>query len=550
MASPALAPQRWLFGPVPDLLLGCGVLYIALFVGFVFAGEWWVAVSPGWLPPLCLLLLSLPHYGATLIRVYEHRTDRRAYVLFSVHATILLGLAFVWGIYSATIASLLLTLYLTWSPWHYTGQNYGLAVMLLRRRGVGVAGATKRWLYASFILCYAVAFCAIHESSVWAQARSLPQVESGLRFMPIGVPGDILVPVLTGAWIVATIGALVQLGRRAGAADLAPAALLVLTQALWFGLPGVALHWQLFSGIAPLDPHSIGSFLVWIAVGHAVQYLWVTSYYARAGEDWSGAVPYFGKTLAAGALVWTLPVIAFSSGALGAPSYEAGLAFLVASVVNLHHFVLDGAIWKLRSSRIAKVLIQSDAAAGSAAEGSRQEGGASRVPGLRPAIWSLATACLLAAVFVFVQESWLLPRALAREESYRSARILDHLAWLGRDSSGGRLAAGRLFEGERRFAPALVQYERSLALVPGVEAWGRVALMHAELGDAERSIEAQERALALDPRNLKLFEWVALVSEKLGLPERAAAVRERKAALAAEGDAAEESPAERKAVPY
>ncbi len=523
MASPSFAPQRWLFGPIPDLLLGCGALYILLFAVFVFAGEWWVAALPLWLAPLLVLVLSLPHYGATLLRVYEHRTDRRAYALFSVHATIVLVFAFIAGAYNATIGSILLTIYLTWSPWHYTGQNYGLAVMFLRRRGVPMVGATKRWLYASFLFCYGLTFCVIHESSLWAAARSLPQDVRWLRFMPIGIPAaDVLVPVLTLGWAVATIGALRMLLRQARASDLLPVGLLVLTQALWFAVPGVALYWNLFSGVAPLDPQTLGALLVWIALGHAVQYLWVTAYYARAARDWSGALPYFGKTLAAGALVYTLPVALFASDALGGPSYEMGLAFLVASVVNIHHFILDGAIWKLRDSRIAKVLIQSGASA--------DDEDVPRVPGLRVGTWSLATACLLAAFFVFAKESWLLPRALDQGNAARSAFILDQLAWLGRDSASRRAATGWLYVERGKFEPALTQFERSAYLVPLAETWGDVALMRAQLGDVEGSVRAQERALALAPQNDKLFEWVALLSERIGRPERAASVRERRPA--------------------
>ena len=78
----------------------------------------------------------MPHYGGTLVRVYDQRKDRRAYAIFSVWATALLAALFVWGAFSTLVASVLFTIYITWSPWHYTGQNYGLAVMFLRRSGV------------------------------------------------------------------------------------------------------------------------------------------------------------------------------------------------------------------------------------------------------------------------------------------------------------------------------------------------------------------------------------------------------------------------------
>ena len=38
MANAAAATDRWLFGPLPDLILGCGLAYIAVFIGFSIAG--------------------------------------------------------------------------------------------------------------------------------------------------------------------------------------------------------------------------------------------------------------------------------------------------------------------------------------------------------------------------------------------------------------------------------------------------------------------------------------------------------------------------------
>ena len=512
--------KRWLFGPVPDLLFGCGVVYIGLFALFVLAGDWFLEVSPLWVPAFCVLVFSLPHYGATLLRVYEHRHDRRAYAIFSVWATLALVLAFVAGVYDAGVGSFLLTLYLTWSPWHYTGQNYGLAVMFLRRRGVPVTGATKRWLYGSFVLSYVLTFCVIHESSGWASIRSLPQDGPGIHFVSLGLPiADAVVAGVAIAWASATVVALARLARRAGGGDLVPVVSLVVTQALWFALPAAALHWGLFAGARPLAGDTVGAFLVWIAVGHSVQYLWVTSYYARAAADWKGAAPYFGKTLAAGALVWTLPVVLFAAEPLGAPSYEAGLAFLVASVVNLHHFVLDGAIWKLRNMRIAKVLVMSGE--------SGDDGGDAGRPVFRGAAWSLATVCLGIAVGVFVAESWWVPRVIAAGDPVAVSATLDRLAWVGRDSARGRDEAGRLWEERRRFDLALAQYERSVAIRPAANAYGRMALMHAYLNDPEASVAAQDRALALQPGNPRLFEWSARLSEQLGLTERAADLRVR-----------------------
>ena len=104
-------------------MLGCGVLYLGVSIVAASYGSGFSAGLPDLVAPLIILLLSMPHCGATLVRVYEQHQDRRAYVVFSLYVTATLGLAFVYGLFDAGFASLLATVYLTWSPWHYTGQN-------------------------------------------------------------------------------------------------------------------------------------------------------------------------------------------------------------------------------------------------------------------------------------------------------------------------------------------------------------------------------------------------------------------------------------------
>ena len=74
---------------------------------------------------LLTILISAPHYGATLLRVYENRTDRGKYFLFAVHVTLAVCTLYVIGLYSTTVASWLLTVFVIWSPWHYRARTTG-----------------------------------------------------------------------------------------------------------------------------------------------------------------------------------------------------------------------------------------------------------------------------------------------------------------------------------------------------------------------------------------------------------------------------------------
>ena len=136
MADATVRSDRWLYGPLPDLLFGCGLLYVltSILLG-VNGGALFHAIPPA-VPGLFTSFVSVPHYGATLVRVYDQRADRRAYFFFSVLATGALIALFSVSLANPWIGSVLATVYLTWAGWHYTGQNYGIASMFLGRRGV------------------------------------------------------------------------------------------------------------------------------------------------------------------------------------------------------------------------------------------------------------------------------------------------------------------------------------------------------------------------------------------------------------------------------
>jgi hypothetical protein len=189
-AAPA-SPRRWLFGPLPDLLLGCGLAYALVFVTMSFAGPSLRWAVPFGLSPIVALLAGTPHYGATLLRVYERRADRRAYSLFAVWATLAVAVAFVAGLWNVALGSWIVTIYLTWSPWHYTGQNYGIALMFLGRRGVRPAPATKRWIYASFVTSFLLTVLAIHAPAPSADYAPLQYQGSQYALLPLGIPGEI-----------------------------------------------------------------------------------------------------------------------------------------------------------------------------------------------------------------------------------------------------------------------------------------------------------------------------------------------------------------------
>ncbi len=464
------------------------------------------------------LFVSGPHYGATILRVYEHRGDRRKYAFFALWATAALCGLFVAGLHSALIGSLLVTAYATWSPWHFSGQNYGLALMFLRRRGIPVEPRAKRALYASFVLSFALAILVLHgEHSVPSLSAVPISNESVYRFLSIGLPSGFLqvaVPLTAGAYLLTLVGVGVLLRRHARLRDLGPAACLVLAQSLWFALPAA------LPLIANLPLHGLAFTPIWVSAAHGVQYLWVTSYYARREDPSLRMVPYLGRALLAGSTVTIFPAVIFAPALLGTVPWDVGLAILLISVVNLHHFILDGAIWKLRDGRVARLLLKDT-------PGKVEPIGpsSSSRSWFRPVVAVLGVASLAVSGF----DVW------QREVSVHGAggdlgRVLqasERLAWIGREPPGLHSQVGRILAGLDRPEAAIAEYRRSLDLYPTAEAWIGLGEVYAGRGEWEEASRAFAAALEVSPDHVPALVHSSRAWLQLGRPELALQALER-----------------------
>lgn len=526
LAGPSAPASRWLFGPVPDLLLGCGLLYGLVFVGLVLFGPEIRGLAPEGLMPLLLLVTGTPHYGATLLRVYERAQDRRAYAFFSVWATLLVAALFVASLHSFLVGSLLLTLFLTWSPWHYTGQNYGIALMLLRRRGVEITPPTKRLLYVSFLSSYALTFLAIHGAAAGVDYAPLTYGSTVYRFLPIGLPSAVQAAgfwLFGAAWLGATVLAGASLLRRGRPGDVGPAALVAAVQALWFAVPVLARRAGWLAGVEPFSVQFAAYAFLWVAVGHSIQYLWVTAYFARQSRRADRLAPYLAKTLFAGAAIWTVPAVLFAPGLLGTVPFDAGLATMIAVAVNLHHFILDGAIWKLRDGPVARILIRSAGAAPT-----DESDGASRRRSFAPLVYAVGAVCAAIVAGATLEEEFGVRRALAAGDVARVQRAAERLAWVGRASPSVLANAGVLAASAGDFETARRDIERSLALQPSAEGWRALGWLHQQAGEPEKAIGPYRSALELRPDWPQVandLAWIRATHGNFAVRDPAEAVR-------------------------
>lgn len=458
----AAAPSPWLFGRTIDVLFGYGLAYVLsvpVIAALVLSGR--VGEGPVWGAAALALMFSTPHYGATLMRVYARPQDRQRYALFTVWITLGLLALFVAGLFSPIVGSLLLTAYVTWSPWHFSGQNYGLSVMYLRRRGVAFDDATKRDLYVSYVLSAILAILAIHlAGSKLVFANGASDGSGIFGVLQLGLPLA-LARFLTAAFGVVYLFFLFRVARvllrESSAAALVPVALLVGTQALWFAVPGITsvlVASELPASLAlPLSA-------VWISTAHAIQYLWVTAYYTKHTGEAPRTSRFLFRSLLAGAVL-SIPTFLFLPGMAGrfVPN-AAGVAVLVFSVVNLHHFILDGAIWKLRDGKVARALLRAGADdAPNAGGGRRWLAGSLAVVGL---------ACVLVQGYAL----WLSHLAGAPDTPYVILRAATHdLARVGQASPELWARLGKRAEAEGQTDVAIQSYRRAVRDMKQPPAW-------------------------------------------------------------------------------
>jgi tetratricopeptide (TPR) repeat protein len=461
--SNSRSASLWLYNAPLDLIVGCGawsapLLLVSYFAQSTSARTWSIAFY------VLALFFNYPHYMATIYRAYHRAEDFHKYRVFTVHITALLGLTLLLSHHWVRILPWIFTVYLTWSPWHYSGQNYGLFMMFARRAGADPDQTTRRALYGAFITSYLVLFLGFHTG---------PSTDP--LFLSLGIPpviSRVEQMILCAAFLVLSVFGLSRLARQTGWRKLTPSLTLFSSQFLWFLLPSAI---SLIKGLEiPQSRYSSGV----LAVMHSAQYLWITSYYARreagnaAGDDRAKVArdwrpfAYFG-VLVLGGIALFVPGPWLASRAF---HHDFTASFLIfTALINIHHFILDGAIWKLRDGRIASLLLNprlsntKDRITGAAAEARGQ----------------FASAC-----------RWLVGAAPGARALRVSAAVL-LLAWGTVDQARYYLAlhAGNL--NDLRRAAAMDSFDSTLQM--------RLADTAMKSGQPEQAEAAWRRALQSNP---------------------------------------------------
>ena len=536
----------WIYNPALDLIVGCGawsapLLLLSYFSLSSSARTWAVAFYA------LALFFNYPHYMATIYRAYHRAEDFEKYRIFTVHITALVMLTLLLSHFWLRLLPWIFTIYLTWSPWHYSGQNYGLFMMFARRAGADPDKNTRRALYGAFVVSYLILFLGFHTG---------PSTDP--LFISLGIPAVVSrweQIILGVAFVGLSAFGLGRLARLTGWRKLIPSLTLFSSQFLWFLLPAAI---SLIKGLdIPQSRYSSGV----LAVMHSAQYLWITSYYARreaTGEasnmtrrNWR-PLAYFG-VLVVGGIALFVPGPWMASRIF---HHDFASSFLIfTALVNIHHFILDGAIWKLRDGRIASLLLNSrDRISDAASEASGYFAAAGKwLAGSTAGVRSLRVgAVLLLLVWGTVDQARYylslntddvhdLQRAaaldgydsslqmrLARKQMDNGQEKEAEASWklavqANPTDPGARQALLRLLIDQNRFDEAYNLTESSLKIAPkDVNLLVDRGFLDVQRGHADDAVASWNEALRVDPNQSLAHLFLADELDREGKPQAAA----------------------------
>jgi tetratricopeptide (TPR) repeat protein len=542
--APALPSSgSWIYGPWLDLLIGCGawsapLLAVALLMTPAHNHAWAMTFY------LLAIVFNYPHFMATIYRAYHSRADFEKYKVVTLHVTLLLVLTGIAMHVSPRFFPWLFTLYICWSPWHYSGQNYGLLVMFARRSGAEITAGERRWLRGAFVASYLMLLASFETGG-----------STDPLILSLGLPARITFPLRVGfgvAFVIFTFLGFRRLTRTMGARQLIAPLTLACTQFLWFVLPTL-LELNSASQV-PQTRYSSGI----LAVLHSAQYIWITSYYqrreARAAGQKNWHIAAYFATLIAGGIALFIPGPWLVSYLF---HFDFTTSFLIfVSLVNIHHFILDAKLWKLRDKRVAALLVDpSGKPSATAADASpRPTSGSARALAVRvlsaPAfrislavllfLWggfdqfhfALRTdegnlPALLRAAQINPYDSFVEER-IARAETQQgqheqAVAALTRAVALNPSSITLQQAAARALIADGRYADAYAHYQKMLERFPrDTDALTNYGLLAARLGHLEEAVDSWQKSVDVNPDQPNAHLYLAEAFDQRGEPAAAA----------------------------
>lgn len=293
-------------------------------------------------------VVNWPHFAATGYRLYRSKETTAQYPVTAFVVPLLLVPATIAALsMPTTFAPWYVKVFMLWSPYHFSGQTIGITILYARRAGFSIT-PVMRWALTWFVFSTYIGLQA--QSEVPGAVQSF----YGIRDIPtIGLPRWFA----TGAHY-ATIGlgllllaAAYDAHRKSDAPLPLIMAVPVITQLIWFKLAVGSL--------------STPSFLEFVPLFHSIQYLFIAWFMQMKERQIARDRQGSGRVVAVetaiwGAVIFVVGAMMFSWGPwVLAALFPVGIAVstgVMQSTVQIHHFFVDGVIWKLKNPRIRAAL--------------------------------------------------------------------------------------------------------------------------------------------------------------------------------------------------
>lgn len=288
------------------------------------------------------LLFVGPHYAATYRRAYTSLAIVRAHPWVTLAAPPILIAAAIAAIrHPTTVGVAYFALYVGWSGYHYSGQSLGLAMLYPLRQGVRLDPKEKRLLSLPLYVSWILSVLGLFRLSTGVRNPAYEAVRRAYLGPPL--PG--WVPTLGLAVLALSlvgVAVVAQSRRRRGVPLPWPTTAVLSAQILWFT---IGLYQPFFN-------------ITLVPVFHALQYLGLTSWHACHGKGERGSRRFAGYALVVLVLGLVInPGLFKIFGQAGGAAQALVATAAITTFVNLHHFLLDGRIWRLRERPLVHSMI-------------------------------------------------------------------------------------------------------------------------------------------------------------------------------------------------
>ena len=340
--NPPADPSSRYFVNAPFDFLAIGGASLVLY--FVFLRDHSLARSPHIITLAATLVwvCNWPHFASTSYRLYRTKSNVRQYPLTATLVPlVMLGAVVACFSSPGAVAPLLIALYLLWSPYHFSAQTLGITLLYSRRCQFKVSELERKALAGFVFLTFIVA-------SARANVGSTKGNFQGVSYPTLGLHSWVPNLLEVAMWVCGGAFVVLMLWRAVHHRQIVPPIVLLpaIAQSAWF------------VGLVPGG--SAINFIYLVPLFHSLQYLLIAwgvqmketldekrarpSLSFVGGETLRWAVVCF---LGGATLFWLLPRLGAHFGRT-----EVFSAAVVVAVVQLHHFFVDGVIWKLKNPRV------------------------------------------------------------------------------------------------------------------------------------------------------------------------------------------------------